>query len=393
MLLDFFRLIFKDINRRKFSSALTFLGISLGIMTIFLIFVIGESFELSLQKEFEQLGTNRLYVAGVTQSFGSNEVSGKITDTELRLLESKPYVDKIFPYFFQRTQIEFGNNFYSKQLIGTNVNEEFFEGFGYELQLGRYPKENEKYSVVLGALALDDMFEKKADIGSNIYIKDTKFKVVGIMESFGNRVDDNSIYVQIDSLRDLFDGGNSISVMDIVVKESVDIDSAEVNIKVLLENKLGDDTIEITKPAQLLEQVSSILDIVKYTLGGIAFVSLIVGSIGIINTMYVIVTEKTKEIGIMKSIGARNNDILLLYVIQSGTFGFLGSIIGLILGVILANLFGTFVQNSDFSFLEIYIQYIDMLYLLIFGFFIGVVSGFLPARKASKINIIEAMGK
>jgi putative ABC transport system permease protein len=273
------------------------------------------------------------------------------------------------------------------------MNNDFFNSLNLEISEGRFPRQSEKYSVVIGPEAAKNTFDKEIPVGGNIYIKDIKFKVVGILESIGNPEDDKMMIFNIDTLRDLYDEQESIGYMDVIIVEGYDMEIAEENLKITLENKLGEDSVNVIAPTQLLEQVSSILDIIKYTLGGIAFVALIVGAIGIINTMFVIITEKTREIGIMKSIGATNEDILFMYVFQAGLFGFLGAILGVILGSFAAIGFEYVAQQSGFSFLEISIKLDYVVYLLLFGIIIGVISGYVPARKASKINIIEAIRK
>ena len=179
----------------------------------------------------------------------------------------------------------------------------------------------------------------------------------------------------------------------VIIDEGEDIKIAEENIERILTNRLGEDTFEITTPEQFLEQVSSILDIVKYTFGGIAFVAIIVGGLGIINTMYVIVTEKTKDIGIMKSVGATNETILIMYMTQAGMFGFLGAILGTFIGYFLALGIESIAQSSGFAFLEISVDFTIVLGLLVFGFVIGVLAGFLPSYKASKLTIIDTLRK
>ena len=394
MKLDYLMLIVKDMKSRKFSSFLTFFAISLGILTIFVIFLLSQGFENSIAKQFEDMGTNRLYIASATQSMTSSQYTKGLSDDEITLIENKPYVEKVYPYYMRSAEIKYGNEFQRTQLMGTILNEDFFDEMNTELQDGRFPEETEKFSIVLGSEAAKNLFDKEVPVGANIYIKDTKFKVVGVLESIGNPQDDSNIYFNYETLRETFDPeSNSIGIVDVVIVEGYDLKIAEENLKVALENRLGKDSVEIIAPTQLLEQFSSILNIVKFTLGGIAFVALIVGAVGIINTMYVIITEKTHDIGVMKSIGARNSDIMFMYIFMAGLFGFLGAVLGVILGSIAAIGFEAFAKSAGYSFLDITIHITDVLLLLVFGFLIGIISGYLPAKKASKINIIEAIRK
>ncbi len=323
----------------------------------------------------------------------SNQFVKGLTDNEVSLIENKPYVKKVYPYYMRTSSIEYGKEFQRTRILGTKLNEDFFLEMNSKLSDGRFPEENEKYSIVLGSQAAAELFDKEIPVGANIYIKDTKFKVVGILESVGNPDDDSNIYANYKTLREIFEDGDSIGVMDVIIVEGYDVEVAKENLKILLENKLGEDSVQIIVPTELLEQVGSILNIVKFTLGGIAFVALIVGAVGIINTMYVIITEKTHDIGVMKSIGARNSDIMFMYIFMAGLFGFLGAVLGVILGSFAAIGFEAFAKSAGYSFLEITIHITDVLLLLVFGFLIGIISGYLPAKKASKINIIEAIRK
>lgn len=391
MLLDLIRLIFKDINRRKFSSFLTLFAISLGILSIYLITLVSLGFEQSVEQQFEQFGSNRLYVS---ENFGaSSSFSSGLTDNDINLIESRSYVDKVYPYYTRNSQLEFSNEFRQKTVLGVELSQDYFIDTNFELAQGRFPNLNEKFSMVVGPEFVENGFDKELRVGSNIYIRDNKFKVVGILESIGNPQDDSSVYVNIDTLREIFEAGDTVGLVDVIIVNGEDVSLARDNLQIYLDNKLGEDIVEVTSPEQLLEQVGNILSIIQYTLGSIALISLIVGAFGIINTMYVIVTEKTKEIGIMKSIGARNEDILFLYVFQAGVFGFLGAILGIILGAGLTILFESFAQSAGYSFLKINIDLTVTLSLLVFGFVIGIISGYLPARKASKLNIIDTLRK
>jgi len=169
---------------------------------------------------------------------------------------------------------------------------------------------------------LKNQFQKEVRVGSNIYIKDTKFKVIGILKSVGNPEDDKNAYFPIDTLRDIYESGDQVHFIYATVNENYDINLAASNIELLLEKRLGEDTVNVMTLEQMMEQLDSILLIVKMTLGGIALVSLIIGAFGIINTMFVIITEKTKDIGVMKAVGATNSNIFLYMYLRRVLLGF-----------------------------------------------------------------------
>lgn len=384
MSFDYLTLIFKDIKNRKVSSFLTLFAISLGILAIYVILLVSMGFENTIEGALEEFGGNKILVQGVTQS--------ALTDDELNYIRNRPYIEEAFPFFMERTTIEHSNEFKITTVVGSELTDDFWQSYNQEIELGRAPRANERYAAVIGPTFAEDFFEKELSVGSNVYINGTKFKVVGIFESFGNPQDDNSIMVNIDTLRDLYNRGDRITMVQASVIEGYDVTLASENLQQSLDNRVGEDKISISTAEQLLGQFKTILNIVNYTLGGIALVALLVGAFGIINMMYVIVSEKVKDIGIMKSVGARNEEILLMYMFQAGLFGFLGALLGVILGALAGLGFGVFAKSAGFD-LEITITAMPIVALLVFGFLIGVLSGYLPARQASRLNIIESLRK
>ncbi|MDA3855978.1 MAG: ABC transporter permease [Candidatus Woesearchaeota archaeon] len=373
---------------------MTFIAISLGILAIFAIILISAGFENSIQAQFEQLGTNQLFVSTTVSGFTSGTFTKGLSDNEVDLIRNRPYVKDVFGYYMRNSQIKFGNDFRNINLMGsTDLSQNFFDTLNVEVEMGRLPKSNEKYVVVIGPEAAANLFDKEIRVGSNVYIKDTKFKVVGILESLGNPQDDSSIYFPIDTLRDLFDDKDKIGFINVIVNENSDINLAKENVKILLENRLGKDTIDVRTLEQLLTQVQDILQIVQYTLGGIAFVSLIVGGFGIINTMFVIVTEKTKDIGIMKAVGATNEQIFFMFTFQAGFFGFIGAVIGVIFGALISFGFQFWANSAGYSFLKITVTPISVISLILFGFIVGALAGFYPAYRASRLQIVETFRK
>ena len=383
-------LIVKDIKRKKFSSFLTFFAIALGILSIFIIVILSSSFEDSIKEQFNQLGTNRLYVTTSTSGLSSSVTQG-FRENDLEQIESLPYVEKVYPYYFKSAQMKFGRDFSTATLIGTSMEKEFFSDLTLEIDKGRIPSTQEKYSLVVGPRAITETFPRDLQLGSNIYIKDTKFEIVGILKSIGNPQDDSSFYGNINTIRNLYRDEGNVGVMDVKIVEGRDMALAEENLQMFLDREKGEDTTNVVSPTQFLDQLDSILGIVNYTLGGIALVALLVGAFGIINTMYVIVTEKTRAIGIMKAVGARNEDILLLFMTQAGVFGVLGAIFGVALGIPLSWGAGAMASELGYGFLKISISPLLVFGLIGFGFLIGVFSGFLPAYRASKLPIIKSI--
>ncbi len=382
ILRDYVWIILSDMKRRKFSTILTLLAITLGILAIFVILMLGQGFENSVGEAFNQFGANKLFV--------SPKSGYEIQDNDVRFISSKVYVESTYSLYADSAEIEYGNEKKVKSMYGTQLSKDFFDDFNIGLAEGRFPKENEKYSLVVGPDFASDFFSKEAFIGSNLYVRGVKFKIVGILDSLGNPEDDSQVYFNIDTLRDLFGRGDSVDQVFVVVKEGYDVRLAADNLQLALDNKIGDEAVDIQTSDQILDQFSEVLFIIQAVLGVIAFISLIVGAFGIINTMYVIVTEKTKDIGIMKAIGATNGNILFMFMFQAGVFGLLGAVLGVFFGTgvtLLAQYVVVHVLGYDL--LSLQFDPLFYLGLLVFGFVVGLLSGFFPSWGASKLQIVE----
>ena len=154
----------------------------------------------------------------------------------------------------------------------------------------------------------------------------------------------------------------------------------------------GDEDFEIQTPEQFAEAFGVVLDMVQIVLIGIASIALLVGGFGMMNTMYTAVLQRTREIGIMKAIGARNEHILYLFLVESGLYGFFGGLIGIVLGIGFAKLVElAFIVAVGPAFLSIKIDWLLVIGTLIFSFLIGVLSGIAPARRASKLNPVDSL--
>jgi putative ABC transport system permease protein len=392
MIKDLMALVLNDLYKKKFSSFLTLFAISLGILTIFLIFLLSSGFSSSIDAEFDKLGTNRLYISSTVESTSGGS-SKYLNDNLLSQVESRPYVKKIFPYVIESAQLKHSSEFVSKIVIGTKLSREYFEANSGTIESGRFPKESEKYAIVLGSVAASDLFKKDLRVGSNILISETKFKVVGILESIGNPEDDKNVYLNMDTLRLVLDLGDVIALFDVVVDPGYDVLLAQNNLQTFLDNRVGEDILDVRSLQDMKKSLDLVLDIIKYTLGGIGAIALLVGALGIINTMYVVVSEKQKDIGIMKAIGARDFDILFMFVFQSGMYGFFGGILGILMSAGIAILFEFVAQASGFTFLNITFDYLAAVLLILFSFVIGVVSGYVPSKNAADTILVDAIRK
>ena len=394
MLSEYIRISFNSLRRRKLRSWLTIIGIIIGISAIVSLTLIAQGTENAVNEAFEQFGTDVILVQGGATFSRPTPGEYGLSDRDINFFESFGEVDFVIPYSYDTQEVEFKDEkkYPIVYAIDTELWDEFLKRSNFEVEKGRAFQDGETGSVVVGWKLNQDYFENKVDLKSRIKIGGKSFKVVGIYERVGNDADDTAISMNIDDARKVYAPEDKVTGAQIIIKDGVDIDKFAEYLEEEYEDYRGDKNFVLSTSTAILEQINSVLGILQYVVVGIAGIALIVGSVGIANTMYMSVLERTKEIGIMKSIGATNNAILTMFLIESAFFGIVGGIIGCIIGILMAVI-------AKFA-IEAFAPGIPFLILidpgviigaLIFSAISGIVSGILPARNASKLNPVDAL--
>lgn len=271
--------------------------------------------------------------------------------------------------------------------------ETYEESQGVKLEKGRWPTTENAKEVVLGYKAVNSLFKNKINVGSEIIIKSKRMKVVGIVSEVGDQMSDNIILISMSIFRDLTGTGSFVGSAFVKISPDADINLVAKQIKFQLSKQKVIRDFSVLTPEKADRLIGNVLSIIELVLIVIGFISLLVGAVGIVNTMYTSVMERTKQIGIMKAIGASDDDILSLFLIESGLIGLVGGIFGIILGIISAYFIGliaaNFGINGLFSFASL--DFFGFLVILIITFITGVLSGVLPARQASKMEPADAL--
>ncbi len=391
MRFDYFLMAVNSIRHRKLRSWLTVAGIIIGVAAIISLLTISRSLESTLGQQFEQFGANRILISA--KGFqGPGTLSQGLTTEDVETIEKIAGFEYVLPGLFRSAEIT-----YRKEAGFTLIGalpaehfEEFYADTGVELQAGRIIKDGEKNVAIIGSRVVEEMFSRELTVGNKITINKIEFRIVGILEEIGNAQDDNQINIPLEAAQEIFDAPESVDMIIAQVKSSSDILLLQERIEKELERKRGDINFQVLTAAQILEQINQILGIMQAVLVGIAAISLLVGAIGIMNSMYTSVLERTKDIGIMKAIGAQNSDILQIFLIESGLIGLVGGLLGTALGAGLALAIGSFSKNAGFL-LIIKIEIIVVVFGLLFAFMVGVASGVLPAYQASKLKPVDAL--
>jgi putative ABC transport system permease protein len=263
---------------------------------------------------------------------------------------------------------------------------------GIKLEKGRWPENDTVPEVVFGHLAAKTLFKKEVSAGDEVIIKSKRFKVVGNLSEIGEQMIDNVIFVSLDTLRNLTDSRGATSAL-VKIRPGADINLIAQQVKFQLSKQEVVRDFSVLTPDKVDRLVGNVLAIVESVLIIIALVSLIVGAVGIMNTMYTSVLERTRQIGIMKAIGASSDTILSFFLLESGLIGVVGGLLGIILGIASAYALGIvaggFGVRGLFSFKSL--DFFGFFVILIITFITGIISRILPARQAAQLEPAEAL--
>lgn len=398
--LTIFRIAFKSIMNNKIRSFLTSLGIIIGISSVIIMVGIGEGTQEKIKKEIQSLGTNLIMVYPSFNRYGGVSRGGqsfvRLTINDVEKIKTKSeYVKYISPFVFTNKQVISDNKNWNTTVQG--VSDEYFNIRNIKVSSGylfnREEVENNRNYALIGKTVATQLFGNNIPLGEIIRIANIPFKIIGILEEKGksnDRDQDDVVIIPYTTALNKLIGGKYIRMIYISVDKDEDIPIAIEEIRYILResHRIKDGEIDdftIGTQSEMVERSASITGMMTLLLAGIAFVSLIVGGIGVMNIMLVSVTERTKEIGIRMAIGARKKDIMFQFLIESMALSFTGGFIGIILSFFVA-----FILNN-FTTLFFKVNPIIILISLIFTSLVGIFFGFYPARKAANLNPIEAL--
>lgn len=385
----------------KGRSILTMLGVIIGVSAVILLVAIGNGLRSYITNQFEELGSNNIFIApgnifddegggGFSQdqaatSFSSNKLKFSDVGDLKRLRE---HVAGVSPLAFRAGKVEYKNNKENTTILG--VASEYSEISNTKAEIGRFFSKTEDKDAervaVLGFKIAEELFAQVDPVGKSIKINNKSFKVLGVVEekgsSFGGPSFDTYVYVPTRTSFNLFDS-DQITRIIVRVKESDSLDEAIAAVEGLLLKRLEADEFSVFDSKEILNIINQILGVITTGLGGIAAISLVVGGIGIMNIMLVSVTERTREIGLRKALGATPNLILLQFLIEAVMLSVTGGFIGVSIAFALSLAISRFIPAS------VTLSSV----LLAFGVSaaVGIVFGVYPARRASKLSPIEAL--
>lgn len=400
-LAEHFRQGLKQLLSNKVRTFLSVLGVLIGVASVVTMLAIGKGAQKAIESQLSSLGANILMVrSGAMRSGGASVESGSVAllyaEDGMAIKSKFPSVVEVAPNVQGRGQVSWKNKNWNTQVMG--VTPEYSDLRSYKPEVGRFftAEENSKRSrvAVIGATVYKELFNGKNALGETIKLNKNSFLVIGILPEKGAsgwRDQDDMILVPLQTAMRRLLGRNTVDAIDLQVTEGEDMDALQNEILdfMIVRHRIPpsqkEDAFQIRNMADIQQMISQSGETMTMLLTVIAAVSLLVGGIGIMNIMLVSVTERTKEIGLRKAIGATRKDILYQFLVESVVVGVVGGVAGIFTGITLAVLLNNFAGwATAISPMSIVISFV-------FSLVIGLVFGVYPARSASKLHPIEAL--
>jgi putative ABC transport system permease protein len=397
-LLETFKLAIITLRANKSRSLLTMLGIIIGVSSVILLISIGSGLQTYITGQLQGLGSNSLYVipgnlelqagGGSSSTPGAGTGILKFTLNHYHELTKKATtLQAVMGYSENNGTVSYGGNSKTLQVAGV--------GYQYPEVRNQYPtqgnffnlsqQEAGKKVIVLGKTVANDLFGNENPVGERITLADNKFTVLGVLEekgAFGGVDMDSQVFIPFTTAMTTFDV-DKIQSFWIQAKDDVSIEESKKEIEQILLRTLKEDDFSVLDTGSLISVIAQVLGVLTIALAGIAAISLIVGGIGIMNIMLVSVTERTKEIGLRKAVGATPKIIMFQFLVESMVLSVTGGVIGI--------LFGAAGSLAMRSFLPTSVSFWSVFLAFSVSVIIGVVFGVLPAGRAAKLNPIQAL--
>ena len=400
---EYFHIAVRNIKTRSLRSWLTILGIVIGVFLIISLLSLSEGLKATINEQLQAMGGEMVMVmpGGDEDIFSSMMFGGaKLERQDLEAIEKAKGVDTVMGYSFTGTPARYKDEAKQIAIAGLDPWKESLEIMsifqGWDLADGRWPaKKNE---ILIGPVVANDIFSKKVKPGSEIVIKGRKFIATGVLKSLGNRQDDSMVYMSMDVYQDLTGEKRGTAAYAMVkleegADETVVAEAIEDALSKTRKRRFGTDEADfsVLTSERMGDLAGNILGIIQLVIFLFAGVAIVVGGIGITNSMFTSVRERTREIGLMKAIGAKNSTVLIIFLFEAGIIGFIGGVGGTLLGIVLAKGVEFYGQAYSMFYFSASVTPGLIIFGLVFSFFVGCLSGFIPARSAAKLKPVEAL--
>jgi putative ABC transport system permease protein len=396
-ILESLKTAWQSIFSNKLRSSLTMLGIIIGVSAVVLLVALGNGFQISMQQTFENLGASALYVSGTTDKKVSTTRPLTFEDAQALANKSEaPAIAIVAPTLTRPVSASYSNN--NVNIQATGITPLLGQIKKYDLSAGRFLIDedvaNRDNVVVLGWQVEQDLFGDQTAVGQTIRIAGGRYRVVGTVAKMGGFTGDSFILMPLTTMQSKIAGGSNVQQIGVKAVSPDQVDNAISEITSIIRARHyiapgQSDDFQIRDMRDILNQMQSQLAAFSFFLSCVGAISLLVGGIGIMNIMLVSVSERTREIGIRKAIGAKRRDILVQFLIEAATLSLSGGLIGLALALF-ASMFMKSVKFGDLIVgAQISVGVIILALTVSIG--IGIVSGTYPAFRAARLDPIESL--
>jgi putative ABC transport system permease protein len=410
--IDIFRLSLSHVKKSKMRSWLTIIGIVIGVAAVVAIISIGQGMQESVASRLGSLGADLITVTpGFSRASGgggfdggrsAGSVSVNLTDKDINVIKQIPGVLYVNGMVSGRSEMILGTEKTSVSITGIDPIV-WRSMVTTELESGRYIQPGDSNSVVIGYSLAHETFLQPLTLNRPVTIGGKTFKVVGIFVQSGGGFGgggDNAVYMPNDPARDVITTSISRNAFSSIMVKVTNTDLAnqvatDIVTKLMPARHVNSRTRDftVTEFAVIQQQITSVVQSISLFLAAIAAVSLIVGAVGIANTMFMSVMERTRQIGLLKALGATDGEVMKLFLMESGLFGFVGGVLGIIIGVsisVIISAVGLMAMGPGGTMNTVVSPQL-LVFALAFSIFVGIISGVAPARSAAKMNPVDAL--
>lgn len=387
----------EDFRRNKVRTALTSLGITIGVLSVVMLIALGLGLKNYIQGQFENLGTNLIFIlpgsgftgegGGGAASFGPGFAGGaKFDEKDVTSLRRVSGVSLVVPVFMKSAVIESESEKQFGYIMGTN--EEIFEVMNLQAEAGvKFTKADSDRRAKIGVLGntiAKKLFDSPdAAIGKTIRLLEQRIKVAGVVEKTGDNEIDTAVLIPYKTTFGGINPDKTFFTIYLGVDSEDDVETVRKEAEQVLLKRYKEDEFSVSEQSQILNTVNTIFNVINSVLIAIGSISLLVGGIGIMNIMYATVTERTKEVGIRRAVGATQRDILLQFLAESVLLSLFGGVMGLVIAALIVLLVRPFFPVS--------LNFLAVAIAILVSSGIGIFFGVFPARRAAKLAPIEAI--
>lgn len=389
LLLDYLTLVAKQMIEKKKQVFLTIAGIIIGIFTFTFFLFVSQGLSNAITEQFSSLGLNTLTVQSFSGAATNGPPSGEgLTETQIaRITQVVDDLDYIAPSIFYTGLFEYGRE--QSRVTTVGFPDEYLnnieEDFGIEMEEGRFLRQGDQGVIVLGNNVVDQFGERPVSIGTSLKFNGSSYRVIGIVKDRGDLFLDSSAYVSFDDSREI-SGQDTYTQLRVSFYEGTDLQEMQQRIEDRLNPANGEKVISVSSPQQAIEQFNEIIGVLSLIIGFVSFIALLVGGINVMNSMYSNVLERINEISVFKAIGAKNEDILILFLIESSILGLIGALLGFAGAYGLAELLSYIIIN--YAGFNVPVYWNSLFFIEIVGAttIAAMLFGTYPAVKASKVD-------